>query len=440
MSATCRIMHASLVPAIMLVAASLTSPCAMAAVPDASASLEALRQEIQNDPYNLDHYFQYAETAKAQQVFDEAENAYLKLLEVNPELDRVKLDLAHLYLLMGRNEAALQRFEEVLEGNPPQQVQENIALLMQQAKKQTQLSTFSGSATWGYNHDTNANSASSSGQLTVQDTTVNLPETSQGKTDSQMFLALGLNHAYKLGSWEDIKTTWYTKTSAYHAEQANVDTLDISVLGLRTGPGFTYEPWKASTSLEGGYNYIVLSREPYLASAFTEWKASYTPLPPLTLQYALMYEHRHFVNSRSVSTYTNRTGHAYQTGLDINFKATQLDVLTAGVQFRRESTRVQYYDNDQLTLKASYTHIFPEYNVFSNLSVSHRNSDYDGPDPLISATVREDNERKLTMLLGKQFEHGITATTSYQYKNVGSNLRNYDYVNHRVGATVGVKF
>ncbi len=92
--------------------------------------LDALFQKIKEDPNNLELNFEYAKMAEKAGKIDAAIASYERMLIVNPDLPRVKLDLGLVYMRMGNMTEARRLFSEVLESNPPPQVKENIELVL----------------------------------------------------------------------------------------------------------------------------------------------------------------------------------------------------------------------------------------------------------------------------------------------------------------------
>ena len=95
-----------LVALILVTASAIGSD--RAAAQDDSADLDALQkqydaafQEIFKDPGNLDKSFQYAELAVKLGNFEAAISALDRMLLINPNLPRVRLELGVLYFRLG---------------------------------------------------------------------------------------------------------------------------------------------------------------------------------------------------------------------------------------------------------------------------------------------------------------------------------------------------
>ncbi len=171
-----------------------------------------------------------------------------------------------------------------------------------------------------------------------------------------------------------------------------------------------------------------------------EQNASYALLDNLLINGAYIYEYRKFMNSPTATTYTDRTGNANQQNLGVTYALTPLDIFNTTASWRHENAESQIYGNTQTSLTGSYTRVLP-WDLIFNTVFGFRKTNYHEPDPLISAsTLRHDRERSATFTMAKKLPYNMTATTSYQYKNVDSNIQNNKYFNHRYSAALGWAF
>lgn len=411
------------------------------AVPS-SENLIQLRINIEEDPDNLDHYFEFATMAAALGEYKEAEKAYSYMLEVDPTLDRVQLELALLHLRMAQFRKAKQRFEKVLANKPPENVRKNIDKVMVTVLQSLKPHTFNTSLASGFNYDSNANSAASSGQITFQDNSIPLEDSSLSKNDGQVFTAATLSHSYRFGSpvLEQYNVRWNSSTTLYRTEQANLDTLDLLLVGLKTGPVFYLNDNRTQIGINGNLNYIALHEKDYLTITSGELALAHKINESVSLDASATYEHRHFIHSPGAPGLPNRTGNAVQGKTGITYALTNKDILNAGITWRAEKSRQIYYDNMQWQFSGSYTRVLP-YDCFANLAYSAKTTQYEGLEPVISTTsVRSDHEKTSSLTIGKRFKNNVTLTIGYQLKSISSSVQNYDYNNQRISTAVGWSF
>lgn len=400
-----------------------------------AANFSVLQKRIQENPQDLEAYFTYAKMANALGLQNEAKRAYLHMLAVDPLLYRVKLDLGMLYLRTGQYLDAQHLFEEVLLTKPPKEVENNIKRVLDEVKKKQRKSNINASVLFAYNHDTDANSAAKSGNITLNDVSIPLEDPFRRQHDNQTSVAASLQYKQLLPHTD----TSYINLggTVYRADQAALDEQNIQAVILRLGPSVEIKPWHMALGLNGGYQYVELDGRSYLHVGSGELSAIYTHNDKLSFMSSFVVEERRFVNSPTVSTYSDRSGEAFQGKIGVNYLASQKDIISMSTFYRQENTKKTYYDNDQLGISGSYTRVFP-HDIFANLLLEYKIALYDNPDPLISLTkTREEYEQVAGITFGKTFKHNITPTIGYQYRRIDSNIQNYEYTNHRITAGIG---
>ncbi|MBN66608.1 MAG: hypothetical protein CMM94_03455 [Rickettsiales bacterium] len=404
-------------------------------------NLERLEQLMREQPNNLDHYFTYARMATTLGEFERAVDAYEQMLEKAPSLDRVRLDMGMVLLQMGDPEGAKAELEHVRERDIPDSVRENIERVLAQIDEQLREHDHSTVVTAGLTFDSNANSAPQNGEILVFDTRIPLGGTQLEQEDWQRFVSLSYNHTYRPRALqgEDWSMRWKNNLNYYDTEQEHVDTLNLSLVGLRTGPEFTSKEWNLRTGLGAGYSHITLDNHAYLRQfafdAFVE-----KPLDDqFVLNASVKQEIRDFLNAPSITTYDDRSGTATQGSLGLRYIISGKDFLSVNATVRRERTQRDYYTNDQWGGSLGYTRILP-LDMYANARIGFRNSQYDGPDGLISQRTRDDNEYTAGLNIAKRLNETVTLSAGYQYRNVDSNLSNYDYDNHKVTSSVSLRF
>ena len=403
--------------------------------------LQKLAEVIKEDPKNLDNYFNYAQVATAMGELEEAIQAYQYMLSVDASLHRVKLDLALLYTRTGRFKDASILFHEVLDTHPPDEVVRNINLVLKEVNAGLERHKFSGAVTLGYNYDSNANSAPKTNAITFIDISLPLEGQNRQQVDGQYFGAAVLNYRYRTSHPpENTILDWNVRGTTYSSYQQHVANLDIGVLGVKAGPTLELQRYKTKISLEGGYQWVQLDYYDYLNMASLDLTTSYRYSDEVTLYSVLTYEDRNFINSPRSNTFSDRSGDAYQVKLGFSDVITNKDVAGASLTYRRENTRQDFLDNDQIDAAGSYTHQFTD-DIFINVFAGQRWSFYDGPDVFVSATTtREDREAYSTLTFGKKIMKDTVLTFGYQYRHVSSTIQNYAYDNHRITTTVGWSF
>jgi tetratricopeptide (TPR) repeat protein len=405
------------------------------------ANLQKLRLKIEQEPDNLDHYFDFAQMAARLGNHASAARAYEAMLAKQPGLDRVKLDLAVTYTKLERYEDAQALLNDVLTRQPPEAVKANIESVLARIGTELIEHEWGGNIIIGVNLDSNGNSAPGDGHIVIFDLDVPLGADQRAQQDLQGFAGATLNHSYKPREWrgKEIAVRWDSTASVYQAEQSSLENLNLKVLSLRSGPNISIPEQGLNFKPYVGHSVIALAGDPYLRTSNAGMDSSWQLTPQLQLQAGARYELRDFHNSDTVSTYADRTGNATQGSLGLRYFVTGEDIISASVMSRHERTRRDYHDNEQWQATLGYTRILP-WQSFATLSTSYKNTVYDDNDALISAKRRHDKETTGGLTLGKKLNDTLTATVGYQYRDVQSNIPNYDYGNHRWSAALSAAF
>lgn len=291
------------------------------------------------------------------------------------------------------------------------------------------------------NYDSNANAAPSSGNITVLDTNVPLGQGARTRRDFHAFSAATLAHIYQPSMLSRaLSMRWKSSALLYSTKQHNLNNLDITLLGLRSGPEFFYEPMGLRVELAAGYNYLALDGYAYMRNPRGEINIDLPIDAQLTLLLSHVREYREFLNAPTVTTYSDRSGNAWQHQFGLRYVASQASVWEAMCTVRREDASQLYYANNQSAFSLTNTHLFAE-GYFAQGRVGMKYSKYDGADFLISSRARADNERTAQLTLGRQIAPlGITISGSYTFTRVNSNIQNYTYDDHRIGFIVTKAF
>jgi len=403
----------------------------------------ALLEGVQRN--DMDAHFSYAQKAMKERDAREAEWALRKMLEKDPTLDRVKLELALSLIPQGKLAESKALFEEVKKGNPPPSVAANIDTMLAIVNKGLQPHRVAGAVTFGINIDTNANSAPGTGDITVLDTSIPLGAGARGTRDMHGFGAVSLSHVYRHDlDPKALTMRWKSDILEYRTKQGRLQDLDLAMHTFRTGPEFSFLNSGVKMGVYGGFSFIELNHRDYLKTP----KGEYALEVPLSTSVALGYsgslEKREYQNAPGITTYEDRNGNAWQQNASIRYLPTEDWLLNAGVFYRKEQAKKIYYENDQVGANAGATYLFNP-DTFINYNLSYREFDYDGNDPLISVLKRSDKEHSVGFMVGRNFtipesEQRVTVTAGYTYRDVDSNIQNYDYDDNRVSTSFTLAF
>jgi len=202
--------------ALTIVALALIAPAVHAAEPDFSpgsslsqeerAQLQAqynqLFAQMLQHPTDLDLMFSFAAVATRLGNYEAAISTLERMLLLNPDLPRVKLELGELYFHI-RSYAVAQSYFQAVVADPsvPATVKQNAQLYLTQIDKLTSLNHLAGSITAGFRYQTNANVGPSSNQVVafgvpaILNTEIEVAGPSKVSGETAMYKASDYAHA-----------------------------------------------------------------------------------------------------------------------------------------------------------------------------------------------------------------------------------------------------
>jgi tetratricopeptide (TPR) repeat protein len=399
--------------------------------------IEDIRQKAEAEPNNLDIWYSLAEQSSKKGMFAQAAKAFEHMLEVDPSLQKIKLDLSLVYGKLNRTEEAIRLLNEVKAANPPKEVADNIDKVLKALEDKQKKGGLKISLMAGYNYDTNANSASGNGQVLFNNITIPLEDASRAQRDHQFVNAATMGYDLDLPQIlaGRVQTKWMNSATAYQTVQQDLTSLNLRLFSGSSGFEFSVPELATSVKTTGTYSYITLDGHSYLNTPTASINGTTQISDKVAITEGMTWEWRRFEDDAK-----DRTGIGEQANLGLNYQFSPQDMANISTLLRKENTRKEYYDNKQYGFNAGWTHIFDE-TTFANLGAGLKWSKYDGPDSFVSpTTLRKDKEKTFNFTVGKKLMEDFTGTVGYQFRNVESNIINYDYNNHRGMATINWEY
>ena len=388
----------------------------------------------------LDQFYQTASNSSQRGDYRTAVAAYERMLAINPSLDRVRLDLGLAYARLGEMDLARMQFHTVLQHDVPEKVRYNIEEALKQIDKIAaaggRVTGFNGSVATGLLFETNGNSSPNKGNVLVQDFLFKLEGHDRKRADGQAFATATLGYTKAFTS---VPVDWKSSGSYYQTVQNKLHQLDLKIASVNTGPVYHFKDGVTTADMNAGYTNVILDGHTYLQDYSADAGIERKLTPQLTGRVSYRAEYRDFFNAPGVTIYDDRTGFAQQVKGGIIYALNQNDLVDASFVLRKENAKEDHFSNRQLYPLLGYTHTWGD-GYYVRGEASYRDSNYDAPDPIISAKERRDRETTLDLTFGKAFANNISLTAGYEYHRDNSTLVNYDYDDHRVTTTLGWHF
>ena len=204
---------------------------------DQEREYEAAFQEMLRKPADLDVLFKFATIATKSGDYEGAISALERMLLVNPDLPRVRLELAVLYYRLGSFEVSRTYLETVLAspGITPE-VRARAQQYLAEVEKRGSRSRFVGEVFGGVRYQSNANLGPPTSNVRLFGQTANLNKSALGTADWGGVTSGYVRHIYDLGGQD--KGALETQFSGYANRQFQVSAANVSILDLTSGPRF----------------------------------------------------------------------------------------------------------------------------------------------------------------------------------------------------------
>ncbi len=389
---------------------------------EAYAQLTAAQADFPDD---MDLRFLIGQCALELNKPEEATVQFDAMLAVNPNLPRVRLELARAYTMTRKFELARDQFSQVIATNPPPAVGDNIQKFLDMIEAQRPWhARISLSHLWDSNVNTGPGSASVLGTNVTN-------QTITGRSDDAWNLVGSLNHVHVV----DKRLAWQSDVSVNFLDYSEENASDLAMLSLSTGPTWRLDKYVVSVPLI--HDRINVGHDPYNVS---------TGLAP-QLQYALD-ENTQLNGGFTVAwrehdqaAAQGRDGQVYGLSGGARIRVGEAGQLMPSLRLGREETKQAYFDNDSVAVSVGYLVSLPKgYTLFVQPSVSR--IAYDAADPLVAilpcsgcGDTRRDWLYQFTVNLSRPFgKSGLSAALGYTYTRNDSNVSLSDYSRNQITA------
>lgn len=229
---------------------------------------DAAFQETMSKPADLDVLFRFASLATQVGDLEGAISALERMLLINPDLPRVRLELGVLYYRLASYEAARTYLESALKSpSLPSDVRQKAQEYLAEIDSRSSLSSLSGEVFLGWRYQSNANLGPATSRVLLFGQSANLNQAGLGKPDWGVVSSLQVRHRYDFGRQD--KSALETQFTAYANRQFQQSAANVSLIDLTSGPRFQILPGvledvSLRPFLTGGYVWV--NDTPYYGS------------------------------------------------------------------------------------------------------------------------------------------------------------------------------
>ena len=414
---------------------------------------EAAFQEIFKNPGNLDKTFRYAELAVELGNFEAAISALERMLLINPNLPRVRLELGVLYFRLGSYQLARTYLLRALDGDPPADVRTNVEKFLAEVDKRLSRHQVSGSIYGGWRVQTNANAGPTSTAVRANGVAATLGEENTDQGDSNFFLSGTLNHVYDLLTQSGLVIE--TNAIAFGSEQRDQKQLDLLFLSVDSGPRGKLMPNTLTNATYRPYvvgNIVRLEDVPYLRSFGAGINLTNQFSSSVSGELNAERLEQSFSNNGRRGTVTDQDGPQTEVRLRGRYLYSEKVQLNLGATVVDEDADRNFEASREYGLSLGATAAYSPRELVglplggsapwvTALTGARNVTDYGAGNPSVDTNVKRfDKEWRLTLVHSVALARDLTLIGTAQRTYVDSNLSNFSYNNSLLSVGASWRF
>ncbi|MFA9373858.1 MAG: surface lipoprotein assembly modifier [Poseidonibacter sp.] len=383
---------------------------------DFLSAYNGFKEYLQNNDFSKEVTFMFARSAFEIGKYDDALISYKRILNIQENNLRVKLELAQTYFKLKEYDKSETIFKEVLSNEIPKQVRENIELSLASLKTKNKKSFIKSTFIFGLGYDSNINNNSDINKFTISSGT--FPFNNQQDSDEIINLALSLNHTYVLNK----SLFMENKFLAYTQHYTTFSEKDIDLIAL--GSALSYQKNNNKFSLGLDFNHINLDSKSYLNNF------SLTPTLQTIINKKLMYEGYFKISKKDFtqSLYQAKDSKVYELSNKFIFSSqnygTSSISFLLGTEKKDKGLRTDV-DQNFANIKLDNKYPLNKTMLLTNLIEVSKNL-YKQKD-VDFLTKRKDRSYTISSGIIKSINKNLALGLSANYTDTNSNQKIYEY-------------
>ncbi len=389
-------------------------------------------REISAQVETMDIMFWFAISAFRSGDPESAMKKFKEMLAIDPNLYRVRLELAAVYFGTGKYELARQELEKVLDANPPDSVRMNIEKLQAAIDAKTKKLFANLRLSTGIHYDSNVSTGPDRDVIGVPGGgTIRLPPTQTDVSDMVFVLDFAGNALYDLK--EKGGLMWNTEGYLYQTHNFDYHQFDFTNLRLTTGPWYAGK--KGVLKIPVAYAHNVFGHDPLFDTVYVRPSYEHFFSKKFSLRGVFTYASESYdQTSRQGLDNTNRIW-----TFNPNFYVgNRRDLISLDFTYEDKNAKDIRWSYDALHMGVSYYSRFKRaWEFFA--SYKHFNRNYKGPAPLWSFH-RNDSRHNIYSVLSRDIIKRLTASVYFNWIDNNSNTDLFDFNKTIFGFALGARF
>jgi tetratricopeptide (TPR) repeat protein len=407
-------------------------------------------QEMLRQPANLDVLFRFASVASQTGDLEGAISALERMLLINANLPRVRLELGVLYYRLASYEVARSYLEGALKSpSLPADVRSRAEEFLAQIEKQQKRSHFSGEVFIGWRYQSNANLGPATSSVRLFGQAANLNQQAVGAADWGVVSTAQVRHTYDLGTQD--KAALETVFTAYANRQFQLSAANVSLLDLISGPRFqVFNGIFEDVSLKtfGAFGAIWVNDTPYYTSYGGGVEANALLADNLRSISTAVWRKHDNNDTSYLPTNSLFRGTEYTANTILQYQLTPIITVFASGSAQRYQTEQAPWQSYQLWgIGGGMSFRFPDPVLKTGLpwtvtvTAGEQWWHYDAPDAIVDPTVyRNQSDFIGTVTLAIPFDERTTFSLSGGRFARSASLPNYAFDNNNVMFGVSWRF
>jgi tetratricopeptide (TPR) repeat protein len=430
--------------------AGISAACAQPAASDLEQQYDAAFQDMMRKPADLDVLFKFATVATQTGDLEGAISALERMLLINSNLPRVRLELGVLYYRLGSYEIARTYLEGALKSQAlPPDVRGRAEKFMAEVEQRQSPSHFSGEVFFGTRYQSNANLGPATSTVRLFGQTANLNQQALGTADWGFVGSAQFRHSYDLGLQD--KSAIESQLTTYANRQFTLSAANVSLIDFTTGPRFQafqgiFEEVMLKPFVSVGYIWV--NDQPYYASYGAGLESAVVLTDRLRNISIFSWRQQNYPDTNYLPTNSQFTGTQYSALTTFEYRLTPTVALYGfgnAQRYQTQKTISENYTVGGVGGGMAFSFADPlfrsDLSWSINLTLNQQWWQYDAPDPIIDPGVlRVQADTILNITLSVPFDDRTTFSISGGRFARASNLPNYAFINNNVMFGVGWRF
>ncbi len=356
---------------------------------------------------------------------------FKKMLSVNPQLQRVRLELAATYFSMERYDEARNELNKVMESNPPPSVKANIVKMLADIEQKGKKFLWNLRLSQGIMWDSNINSGPEMGNYSVSGGVLRPSKTNAEEEDEASVTSIAGNILYDIGDSKGLM--WNTGLTFYNKAYFDHSRFNFLSVDVNTGPWWVIQ--KDIFKLPAGFTQMDFGND------------------RLSYLYHIDPEYEHFFNKyfslKGLGSYSNENFYSTtRSGLDNERFRCELEPTFYFYERKHIVSLKTGYDyldsdDDRYTYDGPYIGIsyFTKFQTNTEFFLQYlwAKKDYN-EKPVLYNNGREDKRNNVTAVISQGFCKNFYASLAFSYTDNDSNADIFDYKRTTYTFNVGYRF